>query len=419
MSIVSSLDQRAADDAVTTDQTSRNVNLLDLVVFFVRWRRFLLAAVLSSGLVVAVISFLLTPRYRSTVIVRAAESSNSGLGGLLAAKLSSVGGIGGLLPSFGEVPGELYVTILKSRWMFERLIEAFDLRKIYHLESGPLENVIQVAQSRTRFELQPESQTILIYADDADPVRAQAMAQFLADELDKRNQSLRSANAREQREYLGARLDETRQALTAFEDSLVSFQIGTGIVNPEEQVKATINTTAALEAERLAAQVELEMSRHLYGEGTQPDFLGLRLASIDSALYRLAQSKSADEKGWDVMLHLQDAPESAIRFVRLKRDIEIHQILTAILIQEYEQAKLDEMRNTPTIMRVDPPVISEKKSWPRRGLMVGAASICSLILSSFLALLIDFFRATRNPAHPQHERMGRVRASWIAPKRTV
>ena len=400
------------------DDTRHQVNLLDLLAFLLRWRRFLVVAVLTVSLVVAIISFLVTPRYRSTAIVRVAESSNAGLGGLIASKLSSLGGIGGLLPTFSDIPGEVFVTILKSRWMFERLIEEFDLRTVYDMEETPIEDVIEMAESRTKVELEPESQSILIFAEDESAERAQAMAQFIVDELDKRYQELKSTNARREREYIGERLVETQSSLAALEDSMAQFQIQTGILDPEEQVKATISAAATLEAERLAAQIELEMTQQVYGSGLEPGLLRFRLASIDSALRRLCQSKSTNDEDWDFILHLRDVPQQAVTYLRLRRDIEIQQILAAILIQQHEQAKLEERRNTPTLMRVDPPVVPDKKSWPRRGLMVGMAAIATLVFASAIGMITEFFSlAARDPNHGQHDKVASIQSSWRRKRR--
>jgi uncharacterized protein involved in exopolysaccharide biosynthesis len=170
-----------------SDNRTHEVNLLDLVAFVLRWRVFLITAILSVSAVVAVISLVLPPKYRSTAVVRGAETQSQGLGSLVASKLAALGGISGFAPALGEIPGELYVAILRSRWMSENAISTLDLRKTYGLEDAPIEDVVATFKARTRYELDPQSQTITISADDEDPRRAQSVATFLVDALDRRN----------------------------------------------------------------------------------------------------------------------------------------------------------------------------------------------------------------------------------------
>jgi uncharacterized protein involved in exopolysaccharide biosynthesis len=394
-----------------SDNRSHEVNLLDLIAFVLRWRVFLITAVLSVAAVVGVISFLLPPKYRSTAVVRGAETQSQGLGSLVASKLASLGGIAGVVSPLGELPGELLIAILQSRWMYENAITAHDLRKLYGLENAPIEDVVSVLKSRTRFDFIAPSQTVKISVDDRDPQRAQTLASFFVDALDRRNSELRSSNAKRQREFVGQRLDEAKGRLTQLEDSLARFQIESGVLNLEEQVRATIGAAAALEAERLALESELEMNRQLYdAQSSVAEFIRLRLSAIETTLSRLSAKKNGADRNFDFLLHLKDAPEQGLTYLRLMRDIEVQQILVALLLQQYEQASLDEKRNTPTILRLDPPTLAARRVWPRRGLMVGVAAFATLILACAFAMIRESVRkAAADPGHPQHQRFQNIR----------
>jgi uncharacterized protein involved in exopolysaccharide biosynthesis len=401
-----------------SDNRTQEVNLLDLVAFVLRWRVFLITAILSVSAVVAVISLVLPPKYRSTAVVRGAETQSPGLGSLVASKLAALGGISGFAPALGEIPGELYVAILRSRWMSESAITTLDLRKTYGLEDAPIEDVVATFKARTRYELDPQSQTITISADDQDPRRAQSVATFLVDALDRRNSELRSSNARRQREFVGQRLDDAKRKLTELEDSLARFQIESGVLNLEEQVKATIGAAAALEAEKLALESELEMNRQLYDtQSSVAEMIRFRLSGIESTLRRLSAKKTGADRDFDFLLHLKDAPGHGLIYLRLTRDIEVQQILVALLLQQYEQANIDEKRNTPTILRLDPPTLAAKRVWPRRGIMVGVSAFAALVLSCGFALAFDSLRkAAADPAHPQHRRLQNIREAFRRPR---
>jgi len=403
-----------------SDNRPHEVNLLDLIAFVLRWRVFLITAVLSVSVVVGVISFLLAPKYRSTAVVQGAETQSQGIGSLVASKLSTMGALAGFSPMMGEVPGELFVQLLKSRWMTERFIERFDLRRVYHMEGDPIEDVIKAALANTRYELDPQSQSVLIYAEDRDPKRCYEMAQFLVEELDRRNSDLKSEQVRREREFIEKRLAESQERLAALEDSMAQFQTRSGILNPEEQVKATIQAAAALEAEKLAVRTQLELNRLIHGgrESDADAYLRSQVTSIDSTLQSLIRPKAVGEPV-DFLPRLQDTPDQAMQFLRLKRDIEIQQMLVAFLVEQHERARIEERRNTPTLLRLDPPALATKRVWPRRGLMVTVAAFGALVLAVLIALTLEFIRAVGDPAHPQHERAEQIRRSGKSHRKFV
>ncbi|RPI02150.1 MAG: hypothetical protein EHM64_14495 [Ignavibacteriae bacterium] len=389
-----------------TDHSSPQVNLLDLLTFLLRWRKFILTVVISVTVAVSIIAFLLTPKYRSTAIVKSTERNTQGLGSLVASKLASLGGIGGFTMNIGETPGELHILILQSRWMSERLIQKFNLRAVYKMEDASAEELIKAANSHTRFELDPHTQTVIIKAEDKNPELSYAMTVFLTDELDHRNQELRSEAAKREREFISNRLDVCKHTLAQLEDSLTIFQKQTGMVNPDEQVKATLQAVSILEAQKLALKSELEFNALLFhGQSDMQSYVSHRIASIESTLTSMMRSRKSDHDA-DFMFNLEESPSIGMAFLRLTRDIQIQQLLVAYLIQQYEQAKLEEHRDTPTLMRLEPPVVATERFWPKRSLMALAAAFASLIFAVTIAGIIEFFRiAWQDEHHPQHQRL--------------
>ena len=392
-----------------SETPSHQINLLDFLAFLLRWRRFLVVIVLGIAALVATMTFVVHPKYRSVAVIRAQDSGGGNLAALLAAKVGAMSGMSNL-PGFGDVPEEVFVSILKSRWMTEKLIDAFDLRTVYGMKDTPIEDVILVVSQRSRFELDPLSTTLAIYVDDTDPKRAHDMVQFYVDQLDKRNQELKSTGARREREFIGERLGNERVKLSSLEDSLSIFQLRTGVINPEEQVKVTLQAAAALEAQRLLTQTDVEMNNQLHGPGNVENVvLRMKLASIDSSLQSLTQSRS-DKRDRGFLLRLEESPTEGMAYIRYMRDIQVEQMLVGFLTQEFEQAKIEEQRNTPTIMRLDPPSLATIRVWPKRGMLTVVAAVFAFVFGSVVALVIEFVNhSLYEPSHPQHERILRIR----------
>ncbi len=397
-----------------TEPSSRyQVNLLDFLAFLIRWRKFLLTSVLLVSVVVGVISYLVTPRFASVAVIRSQESGGrGGIGSLIASKLGNLGGLAGFVAGGGETSGEVLISVLKSRWMSDRAIEAFDLRHVYKMEKASPEELVKAFLSRTDYDLDEKSTNVIVQVEDEDPKRAKAMAEYIIEELDKRNQELKNIAAKREREFSGQRLDAEKMRLQQLEDSLATFQLATGVLNIEEQMRATIQAYATLEATRLATQSELEIKSQILGPGNpESAYLRIKLSGIDSSKQALVTSKRSGTS--DFLLSLSDVPSDGLTYLRLVRDIETQQLLVAYLLQQHEQAKVEELRNTPTIVRLDPPTEPTKRSWPRRSMMVAVAFAATFVLAVALASMLEMIaNANHDPRHRHHESLRRVAEAW-------
>ena len=84
---------------------------------------------------------------------------------------------------------------------------------------------------------------------------------------------------------------------------------------------------------------------------------------------------------------LSDIPELSIQLYRLKREVEIQNNLFTFLTQQYEEAKIQEAKNTPTIQILDIAVTPQEKYKPMRVLIIVFAGIFSFLFSSIVVLI--------------------------------
>ncbi|MBC8490742.1 MAG: hypothetical protein H8D45_32395 [Bacteroidetes bacterium] len=82
-----------------------------------------------------------------------------------------------------------------------------------------------------------------------------------------------------------------------------------------------------------------------------------------------------------------EVPELGIQLVRLQREVEIQNTLFTFLTQQYEEAKIQEARDTPTVQLLDKAVLPIKRSSPKRTIIV----IVSGLGSVFLSVVFVFF----------------------------
>lgn len=367
---------------------------------------------LIAGIAVGIYAFTATPHYRSSAIVKGVENSSSNFGGMLASKLAGLGNLGGFAASMGEVRGDFYLVILRERSMGEKVVEKFDLRNRLKMQDAPIEDVLEAWKNRVYQKYEPTSNTVRIHVDDPDPKFAQSVVEFYIEQLDVRLRELGTIKAKKEREFAGARLEEARATLYALEDSMSAFQRRSGIINLEEQAKATVQAAAAVQAERLLARAELELKRKLFtSENPELQIAQMRLAGLDSSLnYLNAVPESPAER--DYLLRFDAATEDGKTYLRLYRDIELYSLLMALLTQQYEQAKMDEARNTPSLAIVEPASLGTKRVSPKRSMLVGLGAGLGLVIGLLGAGVVSVTSAISSEDHPDHGRFLKLKRSW-------
>ena len=392
--------------------TSDRINLLDFIAFMLRWRRFIAFFVGFVIVITAIISLIIPASYIAKATIFPSQEQQLDVSSFITSKLAGLPGVAGFAAQMGALPGEIYLTILRSRSMSETVIDTFHLRKIWKMEKAPIEDVIKTLQSRTKFSYDLRDGTVTIEVTSQDPEMAAEMANFFARELDQRNQNLKSQKATYDRDFIGELLKEAQSRIEELEDSLRSFQERTGVLNIEEQVKATIQTAAELEALRLATELELTLASKMM-EPSNPlvDELQRKLTGIRTQMRQLVDrhQKSAEDK---LILTLKDAPSYGITYLKLLRDITVQELLYQFLVQQYEQARIIQVRNTPTMQAIDWGVPPTKRSSPRRGIMVIVATAAAFVFALAMAMAIDGFRkASTEPEHAQHDRVMAMKAA--------
>ncbi len=83
----------------------------------------------------------------------------------------------------------------------------------------------------------------------------------------------------------------------------------------------------------------------------------------------------------------QQSPDLVLRDQRLQRELDLRQQVYVTLSNAYEQARIEEVRDTPTLTVVDPPRVPFDKVRPRRRVLVMTAGFLGLVVSVGVGLL--------------------------------
>ena len=88
------------------------------------------------------------------------------------------------------------------------------------------------------------------------------------------------------------------------------------------------------------------------------------------------------------VVHFSEIPDLGVQLLRLKREVEIQNTLFIFLTKQYEEAKIQEAKNTPTVQVLDNALIPNIKYKPVRSRLL----IIAFAFSSIFSMYFVYFR---------------------------
>jgi tyrosine-protein kinase Etk/Wzc len=364
----------------------REFDFLDvfLIAAASKWTILALSAI---GLTIGIIAgWIAHPVYTAKTVImppQQEQSSSSALMGQFGA-LASMTGLGSSLNL--KNPSDLYIGILQSETVTDRMIKRFDLRRVYHYPKR--ESDLRVAVAKTAKFMSEKDGMISISVTDRDPRRAADMANAYVQELYDMNNRLALGGAAQKRLFFEQQLAQEKDRLADAEVALRQTEEATGVIAPTGQTENMIRQIAQVEAEITSHEVQLDALK-TSSTDQNPDVIRLttELASLRGQLHDL-ESGSGKRNPGDISMTAANAPKAGLEYIRKERDVKYHQFLFDMLARQYEAARIDEARAAPVIQVVDPAQVPDRKSAPYRALW----ALVGCVVGCFASLLWVFLR---------------------------
>jgi capsule polysaccharide export protein KpsE/RkpR len=312
---------------------------------------------------------------------------------MMAAMASKVGG--GLGSVAGDLlgvksSGALFIGVLRSQTAQDRLIQQFDLRNIYG------KRLIVDARTKldenTSISEDRKSGIITISVTDRSPQRAAALANAYVDELNSLVAELSTSSAHRERVFLEERLKVAKLDLDAAVNELAQFSSKNNTLDIQQEGKAMLDAAGALAGEMIVAQSELEGLRQIYTDNNpRVRSLNARVVELRKQLEKLGGAKPSGDRtaaptngqpansipapGSGLPYPtIHSLPLLGAKYADYYRRAKIQETVYELLTEQYELAKVQEAKETPSVKVLDPGTIPEKKSFPPRSLIILAGT---------------------------------------------
>jgi capsule polysaccharide export protein KpsE/RkpR len=174
------------------------------------------------------------------------------------------------------------------------------------------------------------------------------------------------------------RLIQVKEDLETAEQNFSHFAAKNAALDVPTQGKAMIEAAATLEGELIAAQTELEGLKQVFADGNvrvravqaRVDELRRQLEKNLGGKYDDKHGTAKEQQGQSLYPSIRELPALGVGYADLYRNTRIQEIVFQTLTQQYELAKVQEAKETPSVKILDSPDVPGKKSFPPRPLIV-------------------------------------------------
>jgi uncharacterized protein involved in exopolysaccharide biosynthesis len=365
-------------------------------------KRMVLTVVIVATVSAVIISLVLPKWYRAEALLLPPKEETLSMlnfGGAIAEWASVTGGLN--LPAL-VTPSDLYVRMLSSRASMNPVIDSFDL--INRFEASSLFDAYLTLEERADFRVTPEGMIQIRFVDQ-DPQFAADVTNAFVTELDKINRRIYSERTRKSREFIETSLSGARVELDSARLELRGFQERNRTIDLDKQTALAIETATALMTELATTEVELALKLKTLSE-SHPHVVELS-SKVGELKRKVSELESGATDSSFFSLPISETPRLQSQLADLTTRVRVAELLYQNLTLALNDARVQENRQAPAVATLDratPPQIRFK---PQRTLIVGATFGLSIVLSVFLALLVEYLKNLRN-TNPEDYRRAMV-----------
>jgi len=365
-------------------EDSREWQAERLRLFWERRRFFLRTA--AMGLIVStLVAFLIPKSYTSTAQLMPPDpQSTSGMAMMAAMAGKAAGGLGAVAGDLLGLKssGALFIGVLRSQTSEDRLIQQFDLRKVYG--QGLVVDARAKLDENTAISEDRKSGIISISVTDHSPQRAAALAGAYIDQLNSLVSELSTSSAHRERVFLEERLKVAKADLDDASNQLAQFSSKNSTLDIQQEGKAMLDAAGTIAGEMITAQSQLEGLRQIYADNnSRVRSLKARVTELRKQLEELDGTKTGSASGVAASsgksANPQAVQDSGLPFPTIRslpllgakyadyyRRAKIQETVYELLTEQYELAKVQEAKETPSVKILDPAAVPENKSFPPR-----------------------------------------------------
>jgi capsule polysaccharide export protein KpsE/RkpR len=387
-------------------------------------RRSILKAIGIGFLVSVVIALLIPNSYTSTAQLMPPDPQSSSALTMMSALLgkSGAGGFAGLTGDLLGLKssGALFMGVLRSETSEDRIVQQLDLQRVYGTRL--LADARKQLDMNTAISEDRKSGIITIAVTDRNAQRAAALTNAYVDELNSLVASLSTSAAHRERVFLEDRLKVAKVDLDEASNQLAQFSSKNSTLDLQTEGKAMLDAAATISGQLIVAESQLQGLRQIYTDnnprvrslegrvnelrkqlekfGGNPENSQAARADHTAAASTQVADPPSDKTSSSPFPTLRNLPLLGAKYSDYYRNAKIQETVYELLTEQYELAKVQEAKETPSVKVLDPGRVPERKSFPPRAIIVLVGTFFAFMAIAFWILGTNSW-ANVNPADPR------------------
>lgn len=328
------------------------------------------------------------PEYYESMIncvpPRVDPSASAGALGGISSALKDVG----LSKLGGKTDTYEFMALLFSRSLRDSIVKRFRLAEEYDMTDRPRREILEEFETNLEINLRAEG-NYEISIMSRDPNKAVAMCRAFVEEANDLSNRIAREEAHRTTTYLEKRIGAIDSTMTVLSSLLGTYSSKTLMFAPEQQAQAAATSLSELQAQVMREEIVADLFAQQFGEAdAQTESKRMLVASLRKKLQEFQNSK-----GFIGEFSLREATSIGVPYMRMVAEYEALGKVKAFLIPSLEQARLDQTKNTPSLLVMDDPIKADRKSKPKRALIAVGTAVGSVITVVLFILLQTAWRS--------------------------
>ncbi len=364
----------AVEENIEVDE----LELIDILLILAKRKKLIFFFPLVVAALTAGLTLIFPNVYKASVKLLPPQQSQSGA----AAMMAQLGGFAGAAASAAGIknPSDLYMGMLRSRTIAEKIIAKYDLKKVYATDS--LEYAIKTLAGNTVIATGKDG-IIAIDVEDEDKHLVPKLANAYADELLKLTNVILATEASQKRIFFEQQLVLAKDKLADAEIALKGGLEKNGVISVDGESRTILEIVSRLRSKIALKEIQLNAMRAFVTPNNQ-EFKRTEeeLGSLRGELLKL-------ENGRSELVSPISSKKVGLESIKIVREVKYREMLYELLARQYEAARLEEAKDTSIIQVLDFAVEPERKSKPKRLIIALLAAFFTFFISLGWAFLSD------------------------------
>jgi tyrosine-protein kinase Etk/Wzc len=368
----------------------KEFDVVELLIMLAKHKKLVFGLPVLAAVLAAALSFALPNVYRAGIKLLPPQQGQSGAAALLA----QLGGVASVVAGGGagpKNPNDVYIAMLRSRTVADRLIKRFDLAKVYKAKSP--DEARKALEANTTV-LTAKDGLITLDVEGEDQKLVAPLANAYIEELTELNKTLAVTEAAQRRKFYEQQLEQAKDRLANAEALLKRSLDTNGVVSVDAESRAIVETVGRLRAQVAAKEIQLRsMQAFVTPNNQEYKHAQEELESLRAQLSKLENGSRSDGAAQQ-----QGGNQQGLENIKTLREVKYYQMLYELLAKQYEAARLDEAKDASVIQVLDNAIEPERKFKPKRGVIVIGGFLGGLFLAILWAFMVETQKAAlRSP----------------------